>query len=149
MPFWVPAATRALAWMPLLAGWERIAAAVAQRYREVLPEDEFDVEYEAGTFNLTVSSIGAHRPGAVMIGLAHMVLRLPLPRSLRLRTFFENEAQGLQDFVSEITGKPWPAPGATPHVRVTVDEVRVWYGDANEHGAALSWRPITRAELGI
>jgi hypothetical protein len=84
-----------------------------------------------------------------MSGVAEAVLRAPLSMSLRVRLFLENEADSLQEFVSRVLARPWPAAGATPRVRLSGDLVSVWYGPSDERSAVLRWRPFTRAELGI
>lgn len=44
------------------------------------------------------------------MSLGLLELRLPLPTSLRLRNFFENEARELQEFVSTVNRRAWPRP---------------------------------------
>jgi hypothetical protein len=114
--------------LPLPAGAERVIAPLAQRLTEILPADEFEVEVRGTT--LAVRSL--RRPGASLLTGALFELRLPLPMALRLRVYFENQADSLQDFVSEVKGTEWPAAGAKPRVRVTDEEVHVWYGSGDE-----------------
>lgn len=151
MPFrtpLIPAVTGWLASRPLPTGCERLVDAVAERFRELLPADVFEVQHDAGTITLTVVAVRGHRRG-VMSGVAEAVLRAPLPMSLRVRLFLENEADSLQEFVSTALARPWPAAGAAPRVRLSGDLVSVWYGPSDERSAVLRWRPFTRAELGI
>jgi hypothetical protein len=150
-PLWAPLIPPVTGWLasrPLPADSERLVAAVAERYRELLPADVFEVQYEAGTLRLTVVGVAGHRR-ATLSGVAETVLRAPLPMSLRVRLFLENEAASLQEFVSKVLGRPWPAAGAAPRVRVSGDLVSVWYGPSDEPSAVLRWRPFTRGELGI
>ena len=144
-PFWVRPVTLLIRSLRLPDGWDGLGGPIAERLREILPSDEFEVEVDGAT--VRVRSLGW--PGAVLTGLAIVPLRLPLPISLRLRLFFENEADALQDFVSTVQGETWPAPGAKPHARVTDELVNVWYGTGNEASAVLRWRPFTRSELGL
>jgi hypothetical protein len=79
-----------------------------------------------------------------------MMLHLPLPTDLRVRTYFENQADSVQEFVSKVVGRDWPAVRAKPHAKVTQSEVHVWYGSGDEKSTAnLDWRPFSRAELGL
>jgi hypothetical protein len=132
--------------MPLPAGAERVVVPLAERWRDVLPADEFQVDVDGK--ELVVNAL-AHGRAARMRAGSLLALRLPLPMSLRLRMFFENEADTLQEFVSETRSEPWPAPHAKPHARVSDDEVRVWYGTRDEASAALCLLPISRSELGL
>ncbi len=133
--------------LPLPERAAQVVAPLAERWREVLPTGEFEVEVD-GT-RLMVHTVGNGGAVEVMSAGSLMELRLPLPMSLRLRVFFENQADVLQEFVSTTRGEAWPAPDAQPHARVSDDEVHVWYGTRDEASAALSWRPISRSELGL
>ena len=150
-PLWAPLIPPVTGWLfsrPLPSGCERLVDAVAVRFRELLPADGFEVQHEAGTLELRVVAVRGHQ-GAAMSGVAEAVLRAPLPMSLRVRLFLENEADSLQEFVSRVLARPWPAADAAPRVRVTGDFVSVWYGPSDERRAVLRWRPFTRGELGI
>jgi hypothetical protein len=85
----------AMADIPLLIG------ALADRYRELLPAREFNVEVQAGRVRVRVIAPARHA-GSVLTGPGVLALKLPLPSSLRLRIFFEGEARALQEFVSPI-----------------------------------------------
>jgi hypothetical protein len=120
---------------------------LADRYREILPSDGFSVDVQGG--RLCVRVVAPERgAGSALTGPGLLTLKLPLPSSLRLRVFFEDEARGLQNFVSR-SRPDWPAPGAKPHARVTDREVHVWYGGADEVAAVLRWRPFNRSALGL
>jgi hypothetical protein len=134
--------------LPLPKGAEGLPRAVADRFREIVPPGEFEVDVDGE--HVVVRAIPPARgAGSVMHGLARLELKLPLPASLRLRLFFEAEARSLQEFVSKTSRRNWPAPNATPHVRVDPDWVHVWYGPADEEHAVLRWRPFDRTELGL
>ncbi len=107
----------------------------------MLPAGKFEVHVHGA--RLTVRALGAG--SAMSLGL--LELRLPLPTSLRLRNFFKNEARELQEFVSTVNRRAWPATDVKPHARVTDTAVHVWYGTADEASAVLSWRAFDRAEL--
>jgi hypothetical protein len=125
-----------------------VTTAVAERFREILPADEFKVEVQDA--RLQVTAHGFRRgAGSTMSGPGQVSLHLPMPTSLRLRVFFENEARGLQEFVSKVRRRPWPSDSAQPHVLVTDNEVHVWYGSSDESQAELRWRPFSWSELGL
>jgi hypothetical protein len=126
----------------------RLVAALAHAYGQILPSTGFKVESNGDRLSVTAVAPSRHA-GSVYTGPGVLTLLLPMPKAHRLRVFFENEARSLQEFVCETEHKDWPAPNASPHVVVTADEVRVWYGDQNESSAALHWPSFHRAALGI
>src|ERR1700729_3096352 len=121
-----------------MADRERLIAALAARLRETLPASEFGVEEDGHA--VTVRALASRHAGSTLRLSGVMMLKLPLPASIRLRLFFENEADSVQEFVSRVRGKAWPALGAKPHADVSDDEVPVWYGTGEEAGAALRWQ---------
>jgi hypothetical protein len=127
---------------------EALTAAIAERYRDMLPADEFAVEVEGAELHVKALGHDAHA-GSTISGPGFFALHVPLPASLRLHAFFDNEARALQEFVSRIRHQPWPSAGADPHVRITNSQVRVWYGTADEAQATLRWRPFDREQLSI
>jgi hypothetical protein len=132
-----------------MANQEALHMALGERLRETLPADEFEVVADAQT--LTIRAIGSNRhQGSALSMAGGLMLHLPLPTDLRVRTYFENQADSVQEFVSKVAGRDWPAAGAKPHAKVTQSEVHVWYGSGDEESApSLGWRPFSRAELGL
>ena len=128
-----------------MADTARLIAALAERLRETLPASEFGVEEDGHA--VTVRALASRHAGSTLRLSGVMMLKLPLPASIRLRVFFENEADSVQEFVSRVQGKAWPALGAKPHADLNDDEVHVWYGTGEEATAALRWQPFNRSEL--
>lgn len=126
----------------------RVATALANAYGAILPSKGFKVVVDADRVVVRAVPPSRHA-GSVLNGAGVLTLLLPLPKPLRLRVFFENEARALQEFVSKMEHKDWPAPDTAPHVRVTDDEIRVWYGNADENSAPLHWPTLDRKTLGI
>ena len=127
---------------------EALAMAIAERYREILPPDEFEVDVLGHEMHVKAMGHDAEA-GSTITGPGFFVLHVPLPRSMRVHAFFDNEARALQEFVSRFRHQPWPSPGADPHVHLTDTQVRVWYGTPDETQAAVRWRPFDRKQLGI
>ena len=118
--------------------------ALAARYREILPEGEFEVEVrEDGPQVRALPAAGA-LAGSTSSGFPFVVALLPLPRTLRLRLLFENDAKALMDFVSSVKERAWPFEDATIVVDVTEQQVAVAYQSATD---VLRWRPFRWDEL--
>lgn len=122
--------------------------AVAARYREILP-DWFQIET-----NGPVLSIKA--PGHSGTFFGNFILHMPLQSArYRLEQYTQKAFGDLPKIVAYVKGLglvdfDWPALGASCHVRVTQDEVRVWYGRSDsEEEAVLTVRAIPRSELGV
>jgi hypothetical protein len=128
-----------------MADTARLIAALAERLRETLPPSEFGVEEDGQA--VTVKALASRHAGSTLHLSGVIMFKLPLPASLRLQVFFENEADAVQEFVSKVQGKAWPVLGAEPHALVSEDQVHVWYGTGDEATAALRWRPFNRREL--
>jgi hypothetical protein len=120
---------------------EAIAVELAERYREILPRGRFWVEAKGTRVEVTVLPPSRHA-GSTQTGSA-WGLMLPMPRELRLRMFLDDAARHLQDFV-RCAIKDWPVADAQPHVAVTDEQVRVWYGTDDESAAPVRWRPFDR-----
>lgn len=123
-------------WSDVSVDTSRLAAALADAYGEVLPAKGFKVTVDGDRLSVKAVPPSRHA-GSVHSEPGLLTLALPLPKPLRLRIFFENEASSLKEFVSRVEGRDWPAPDATPHVLVTDDEIRVWYGAADELSAQV------------
>lgn len=131
--------------------YPRLRDAVAERVAELLDPHMFAVTTTEDAVIVTArqgkSAGSAAHLTTHLTGL--LVFKLPLPTKLRLRMYFENMADALQEFVSTVSRADWPAPGATPHAGATDDQVRVWYGSDDETSAALRWRPFDRHEVDL
>ena len=131
--------------------YARLRDAVAERVAELLDARAFAVT--TAEDGIIVKALQGNSAGSTLrlstqlSGL--IMLNLPLSTKLRLRTYFENTADALQEFVSRVSRTDWPAPGAKPRARATDDQVHVWYGSDDESSAALRWRPFDRHELSI
>lgn len=125
-----------------------VTEAVAARYREILPKG---CVVEAKGPILSTQLPGC--VGSVFFG--NFILRFPfLGAEYRLEEFAKMAFGRLPGLVSasakHVKGLEWPAIGTTCHVRVTADEVRIWYGNSDiEEEAVLKVRPIPRSELGL
>jgi hypothetical protein len=131
--------------------YARLRDAVAERVAELLDAREFAVA--AAEDGVIVKALQGKSAGSTLHLSTHLSglieLKLPLPTKLRLRTYFENTADAVQEFVSRVSRTDWPAPGAKPRARATDDQVHVWYGSGDESSAALRWRPFDRHELNL
>jgi len=113
LTFWMRAVSRLLLSRAMPESFPRVASATAERFREILPRDDFQVSFDERAPSIQVVAFGAHGDRGMMIGPDRVSLRLPLPSSLRLRIYFENEATGLQEFGTWIrvaAGSSWPRP---------------------------------------
>jgi hypothetical protein len=124
-----------------------VTEAIAARYREILPPG-FVVETNGPILNVKTPT-----GGSVFFG--NFILRFPfLPAKYRLERFahvaFGNLPEQIAHAASIFPDVEWPAIGTTCHVRVSIDEVHIWYGHTdNEDEAVLKVRPIPRTELGL
>jgi hypothetical protein len=116
----------------------RLAVLWGERLREELPPG-FDVTVSAGG-RIKVQGTGAHA-GVSMTDRSSQLSRLPFPRTLAVRSFFDTEARALQTFMSDLLGQPWPAPGAWARVTVSGRTVEVSFVDASG-AVAHELRPI-------
>jgi hypothetical protein len=121
--------------------------AIAERLHEVLPSDEFRITAKVDGVSIVWDAANHHRHAT--LDLSGLMLELPLPGDVRLRLFFENQAASVQEFVSDVTGTAWPAPGARPHVHVEPTSIEVWYDGPDPASASLTWRPLDRTALGL
>ena len=120
----------------------RLAAAVAERLTEVLDASEFTLS--ANDEVLTIRG-----DGGSLVAMIGFPLRLPLPPDERLGLAFRMWARDIAEFVTEIRGKPWPAPRAERHVSVDADAVQVFWQVPGHEEPVLALRPFSRAELGV
>jgi hypothetical protein len=126
---------------------QRLANALGERTREILPAAEFEVLVKNDSVRVTGVGI---RNGSTMGILVGPVWLLPLPRDKRLQIIFEKFCSQLQAFVTNSQrGEAWPARGAKGHVIVTNSLICVWWGVGGEAEALCKLRPFSRGELGI
>jgi hypothetical protein len=123
-------------------GADRLAAAFAERLREILDPEEF-------TLTLTGETLSLSGLGGSMVGLVGFALRLPLSRDERLGLALRMWARDVADFVSEIRGVPWPAPHAEARVWMEPAVARVWWGAPDVPEPLVVLRPFDRAELAL
>jgi hypothetical protein len=77
----------------------------------------------------------------------HMLLRA-LPDDEGLVVAFEKLAETLQRFLGPCA-KGRSSSNGLPHVVVTDETIRVWWGGATEADALVRLRPFSRRELGV
>jgi hypothetical protein len=123
-----------------------VTQALVSRYREILSARAFRVEMHGRRLTVTALQPSKHA-GSALNGPGFLLLKVPFPRAVMLRFFFESEAGGLQKFVSQVLRSEWPAPGAAPHAHVTDTQVFVWYGGESYGDAVVAWRPLDLSEL--
>jgi len=121
----------------------RLLDAWARRWREVLPAEAFLVEVEGAALHLDRRGPTAG-PGLVL-GVRPGCVSLPIPTRYRLETQFFNHARAVQELVCRTSGEPWPAPGASPAVRVTREQIIVSFKVRSK--TVLALRPFSRPEL--
>jgi hypothetical protein len=120
--------------------------AIAERISEILPSDEFELQAK----DITINIRGIGRCSGYSYSTAPSLLwNLASPASERLEKIFEIQSRGLQEFITKARHEPWPAKGTDAHVRVTTDEVTVWWGGPREADALVTLSPISRRELGL
>ena len=112
---------------------------------EVLPASDFDVT--AGHASVAVVALLSR--DASTVSTPAIMLGMPGTAEERLERAYLTCAKGLQEFVSEVQGQPWPARGATAHVRAGPDQVDVWSSVGNAADAVVQLRPVPRTELGM
>jgi hypothetical protein len=124
-----------------------VTETIATRYREILPA-VFEVETNGPLLLMKY-------PGGSVSFFGNFVLHMPLlSADYRLRGFAKIAFKDLPGQVAKaVTFQPeitWPGLGTECHVRVTDDDVHVWFGHSDrEKEALLVVRPILRSELGV
>src|SRR5580704_3529004 len=117
----------------------RLAVAISERLREVVPSAEFDVRIEGRTVG--VVGVGKWR-GNTWRTRPVAIWLLPLSATRRLRMIFESQGKELQEFLSRVRGQPWPSVDAESHVLVTDQAIHIWWGGADESDAVVRSQPI-------
>jgi hypothetical protein len=117
-----------------------------QRVAEIVPDNEFEVTLQGNALRIRGTGV---RTGTQRVSVADPILNLPLPASQRLRLFFSDECHGLERFITDARGEPWPGHGADLHVRVDSKSVRIWWGSDDEMHAVLRVKPLTRQKMTV
>jgi hypothetical protein len=125
---------------------ERISKAIVDCISDVVPDGEFILTVSGRVIG--VVGVGARRGNSFRTH-PFLVWLLPVPATRRLSIIFGSLSKDLQRFLSRVTGRPWPVEGATPHVRITDREIRVWWGSVDESEAVVKIEPILRSDIGV
>jgi hypothetical protein len=121
---------------------DAIAAALAERVREVLPADRYAVSAEGPVLDVKTEGGGASALLALML-----IERGPTDHKLQL--VFDEAARMLSNMIQGAYRTRYPGNAFEPHARVTSEAVTVWWGASNVDDAPVRLRPIPRAELGV
>ncbi len=78
-----------------------------------------------------------------------LLLAMPGEITEKLEMIFMREGEDVQELLTDVDGRPWPAPDAKPHVLVTQDAVQLWWGGPTEDEALVKLRPILRKDIGL
>lgn len=124
----------------------KLVDALGARWREHLSASDFAVETATGT--LDIKGQGRLRWFA-RIARPAMGADWSRRAGVVLEEAVMSEARALQKLLTKVQKRPWPAVGAETHVRVTADEVQVWWGVASGNDPAVHMRPISRQEIEI
>lgn len=127
-------------------GGTALTHAIAERLREILPEDEFNLESDDRVIHIT--GIGPCR-GNSYNTMPWLLWNLPGPPLARLERIFETYSRDVQRFLTKSRKRPWPVEGAEPHIDICLETVDVWWGGSNKAEAAVRLRQFNRKELGI
>ncbi len=126
---------------------DRLAEALIERLMPLLPSG-FSLEHPPGS--ITIIMI---RPGRFCADGLLLVLRLPIPRRIKLTLATDDVLTAVQQFVEDGTGEAWPPaaqeragkPAARAHVAVKGGQIHVGFGDADAPMLALA--PINLTDL--
>jgi hypothetical protein len=109
---------------------------LADRVREILPVDEYNVGVEG--LALRVDKTPAYMGGMTCTPAIGLVV--PGDNDTKLRRACELAAEALRADVGD---------GGEPHVTVTPDTIMISWDAANESAAQVRLAPIARAEIGM
>lgn len=98
------------------------------------------IEVIADHTGVTVRTrVGSGHSGGVLNLIASpWMLLLPLPMRLRARLLFENHATSVQEFLSRVLESAWSSPDAKARVRVTDEQIEVWFGGNDRRDAEVT-----------
>lgn len=123
-----------------------LTAAWAERVREIVPSEEFEVTTAREVMN--IRGKGRLR-GFSCVSLPALNLRVGHSIEEQLKVTFQEEGKKLQDLLTKLNRAPWPASGAEPYARVTSEFITIWWGGPAENEAIICTKPISRAEVGV
>jgi len=125
---------------------ERIVTVLAERAREILPSSEYEVVTSRGS--LTIRGVGQNLGNTDGL-LVRPIWLSPMPLDKRLNAVLDGLGRAVERCLTRPCGTETPVTGAEPHVRITDDTVRLWWGGPAEAEALVQVRPIARAEIGV
>jgi hypothetical protein len=120
--------------------------AIAERFREILPDGEFDLESDNEIIHIT--GIGPCRGNSYNTA-PWLLWNIPGTPLVRLERIFETYGLDIQRFLTKSRRSPWPIEGAEPHINIGPETIDVWWGGSDKTEAAVRLRPLDRKELGV
>jgi len=116
---------------------EQVAELLAERLSEVVPSG-FRVVADGSTLMYNADFAGARSAGTDI----RANFRDDSPVAERIRWVSELALGDLQDFVDEMTARPWPGERKPPlaHAEVRGSAIHLWYGEVES--LVLRCRPI-------
>lgn len=121
-----------------------IVTAAAQTLREVLPQDVV-LSYTRGLI-FTLSTRGEPaRTSSVQLPMT--ALTVPGPLTQKLERAYQAHADVLQQLIAELTETDWPTAHSTPHVAVTVEDIRVRWTGLDPRRKRVELAPIPRSDI--
>ncbi len=126
---------------------DRLAEALIERLMPLLPSG-FSLEHPPGSITIIMS-----RPGRFFADGLLLVLRLPIPRRIKLTLATDDVLTAVQQFVEDGTGEAWPPgaqeragkPAARVHVAVKGGQIHARFGDVD--APILTLAPINLTDL--
>ena len=125
----------------------RLAEALIDRLVPLLPSG-FSLEHPPGSPTIIMT-----RPGRFDAIGPLLILRLPIPRRIKLKQATDTVLTAVQQFVEDGTGEAWPPaaqeragkPAARAHVAVKGGQIHAGFGDVDAPMLALA--PINLTDL--
>jgi len=126
---------------------DRLAEALIERLMPLLPSG-FSLEHPPGSPTIVMTQPDKFSAVGVL-----RVLRLPIPRRIKLKLATEDALAEVQQFIEEGTGEAWPPsaqehagrPAARVHVAVKRGQIHARFGDAD--APILTLAPINLTDL--
>jgi hypothetical protein len=116
-----------------------LSEALLARFAPALPEGvTLTTSADGRIFYLSSVNLGA-------AFAPYGALRLPLPRSLKVRAAVEAAMRLIADETTKAVGRPWPASGARAHARAG-ERVELWYGERPNESLVFPAIPWTELE---
>jgi hypothetical protein len=124
-------------------GEPKVVGVFAERLRELLPDERFNVVVDGSTIVVHSQGDGTH------IFTPVLIWRTSLPVDERLRLVFEALGKGVQRLLGTVQGAEWGSLYGDVRVEVTSDMIKIWWGDKGWDDALMRIRPVCRQELGV